>query len=136
MTTKSHMCAVCRSPAAQAIGIAALSDMGDVPYYLCAVLCGLYQVLAQPLESSFHQQLKAARAIGGGSAATPSEAIVQVRVRSSPLPALTTSCSTRPVTRLAELAVLAAHAWPAVIAWALQMWKQAMQECGWHARAL
>lgn len=63
----------------QAVGIAAFSDLGDVPYYLCAVLCGLYHALAQPLESSFHQQFKAARAIGGGASATPSEAVVQVR---------------------------------------------------------
>lgn len=66
---------------AQAIGIAAFADLGDVPYYLCAVLCGLYHALAQPLESSFHQQLKAARAIGGGAAAVPSEAVVQVGAR-------------------------------------------------------
>jgi hypothetical protein len=64
--------------APQAVGIAAFADLGDVPYYLCAVLCGLYHALAQPLESSFHQQLKAARAIGGGAQTTPSEAVVQV----------------------------------------------------------
>lgn len=126
MTT--HMCAVCRLSAEQAIGIAALSDMGDVPYYLCAVLCGLYQVLAQPLESSFHQQVKAARAIGGGAATTPSEAIVQVRVHSSPLPALATSCSTCPVTLFAELAsCLGTLVWPAALAWASYTYKQAMQ---------
>lgn len=59
-----------------AIGIAAVTELGDVPYYLCAVVCLLYHLLARPLESSFHQT-KAARAIGG-AAATPSEAIVQV----------------------------------------------------------
>lgn len=63
----------------QAVGIAAFADLGDVPYYLCAVLCGLYHALAQPLESYFHQQLKAARAIGGAASAAPSEAVVQVR---------------------------------------------------------
>jgi hypothetical protein len=64
--------------ALQAVGIAAFADLGDVPYYLYAVLCGLYHALAQPLESSFHQQVKAARAIGGGALKPPSEAVVQV----------------------------------------------------------
>jgi hypothetical protein len=62
----------------QAVGIAAFAELGDVPYYLCAVLCGLYHALAQPLESSFHQQLKGARAIGGAASTAPSEAVVQV----------------------------------------------------------
>lgn len=66
----------------QTVGIAAFSDLDDVPYYLCAVMCGLYHVLGQPLESSFHQQLKTARAIGGGGAAAgpPKEAVVQVSI--------------------------------------------------------
>eukprot|EP00882_Tetradesmus_deserticola_P024360 GHRQ01026620.1.p1 GENE.GHRQ01026620.1~~GHRQ01026620.1.p1 ORF type:complete len:205 (-),score=70.17 GHRQ01026620.1:98-712(-) len=61
----------------QAIGIAAVTEHADVPYYLAAVLCLLYHMLARPLESSFHQS-KAGRAIGGVSA-TPADAIVQVR---------------------------------------------------------
>jgi hypothetical protein len=61
----------------QAIGIAAVTELGDVPYYLAAVLCLLYHMLGRPLESSFHQT-KAGRAIGGVSA-TPTDAIVQVR---------------------------------------------------------
>jgi hypothetical protein len=66
----------------QTVGIAAFSDLDDVPYYLCAVMCGMYHVLGQPLESSFHQQLKTARAIGGGGAAAgpPKEAVVQVGI--------------------------------------------------------
>lgn len=60
----------------QAVGIAAVTELGDVPYYLCAVLCMLYFVLGRPLESSFHQS-KAGRAIGGKAAVT-AEAIVQV----------------------------------------------------------
>jgi hypothetical protein len=62
----------------QTIGIAAVTELSDVPYYLCAVLCALYHLLARPLESSFHPQAKASRAIGGGGAAIPCEALVQV----------------------------------------------------------
>jgi hypothetical protein len=63
--------------AMQAIGIAAVTELADVPYYLAAVLCFLYHMLARPLESSFHQA-KAGRAIGGVTAA-PADAIIQVR---------------------------------------------------------
>lgn len=59
----------------QAVGIAAVTDLGDVPYYLCVVLCVLYYALGRPLESSFHQS-KAGRAIGGKTA-TLADAIVQ-----------------------------------------------------------
>lgn len=62
----------------QAVGIAAVTDLGDVPYYLCAILCLMYYVLARPLESSFHQS-KVGRTIGGQTA-TPADAIVQVGI--------------------------------------------------------
>lgn len=62
--------------AMQAIGIAAVAELGDVPYYLAAVLCLLYHMLARPLESSFHQS-KAGRAIGGAAAAS-ADATIQV----------------------------------------------------------
>ncbi|WIA13369.1 hypothetical protein OEZ85_006949 [Tetradesmus obliquus] len=64
--------------AMQAIGIAAVAELGDVPYYLAAVLCLLYHMLARPLESSFHQS-KAGRAIGGVAAAS-ADATIQSKV--------------------------------------------------------
>lgn len=62
----------------QAIGIAALVDLGDMPYYTAALLCGLYTLLGRPLESSFHAA-KGGRTVGGVASASPPEAVVQVR---------------------------------------------------------
>eukprot|EP00879_Flechtneria_rotunda_P012843 GHRR01013409.1.p1 GENE.GHRR01013409.1~~GHRR01013409.1.p1 ORF type:complete len:1004 (+),score=317.90 GHRR01013409.1:346-3357(+) len=61
-----------------AIGIAAVTELGDVPYYICAALCLMYHFLARPLESSFHQP-KAGRAIGGVTRSA-AEAVVQSKV--------------------------------------------------------
>ncbi|KAF8058100.1 hypothetical protein HT031_005760 [Scenedesmus sp. PABB004] len=63
-----------------AVGIAALTELSDVPYYLSAALCGAYHLLGRPLESSFHAA-KAGRAIGGGGGAPPPpDAVVQSKV--------------------------------------------------------
>jgi hypothetical protein len=62
----------------QALGISAMADASDVPYYLAALLCGLYAALGRPLVSSFHQS-RGARSIGGAPRPPPADAVVQVR---------------------------------------------------------
>jgi hypothetical protein len=61
----------------QSLGIAAMTDEGDVPYYLAAILCGLYAFMGRPLVSSFHQA-RPQRSIGGAGAPPPRDATVQV----------------------------------------------------------
>jgi hypothetical protein len=53
----------------QAIGIASLVDVAEVPYYLAAVLTVLYHALGRPLASSFHAGRPAA-SLGGRAAAS------------------------------------------------------------------
>jgi len=65
----------------QAMGIAAMTDAGDVPYYLAAILCALYGAMGRPLVSSFHQA-RSQRSFGGAGGAPPRDALVQVRLRS------------------------------------------------------
>jgi hypothetical protein len=59
------------------LGIGALTDAADAPYYLAALLCALYAAMARPLVSSFHGG-RGARSIGGAAPPPPREALVQV----------------------------------------------------------
>lgn len=61
----------------QSLGIASVSDPGDVPYYLGTILCALYAAMGRPLVSSFHQG-RSHKSIGGVGAPPPREATVQV----------------------------------------------------------
>jgi hypothetical protein len=60
----------------QAMGVAAVTDAGDVPYYLAALLAALYGAMGRPLVSSFHQA-RPTRSFGG-AASVPRDALVQV----------------------------------------------------------
>jgi hypothetical protein len=65
----------------QTLGLSAMAQPSELPYYLAALLCGLYQLFGRPLSSSFHAT-KSGRAIGGGGGGGSSiaaEAVVQVR---------------------------------------------------------
>ena len=62
------------------MGISSLVEEADVPYYVAALLCLLYQQLGRPLMSSFHST-KVQRSYGGTITPPPKEAIVQVSHR-------------------------------------------------------